>query len=125
MNLTNTFIELDEKEAFNCLKNPSNRAFFLFFYTSQCSQCKIARARLDRLLQKCTFDVDFFTCNLDKAPAIAEYFGIHSVPVCMTYNQKCEQQRVEYGLKSEAVYESMTLGVNTQKGDPQSRLLGF
>ena len=76
-------------------------------------------------MQKGTFDVDFFRCNLDEAPAVAEHFGIRSVPVCMTYNQKGEQQRVEYGLKSEAVYESMVLGVNTQKGDPKSRLLGF
>jgi len=107
------------------LKEPSPRAFFLLFYTTQCSQCKIAHARIERVMQRSKFEVDFFTCNLDVAPKVSEHFGIRSVPVCMTYNQKSEQQRVEYALKSEAVYESMVLGVNTQKGDPKSRLLGF
>jgi len=116
---------LDEAAVLKRLHEPSPRAFFLLFYTTQCSQCKIAHARIERVMQKGTFDVDFFRCNLDEAPAVAEHFGIRSVPVCMTYNQKGEQQRVEYGLKSEAVYESMVLGVNTQKGDPKSRLLGF
>lgn len=116
---------LDEAAVFKRLQEPSSRAFLLLFYTTQCSQCKIAHARLERVMQKGTFDVDFFTCNLDVAPTVAEHFGIRSVPVCMTYNQKGEQQRVEYGLKSEAVYESMVRGVNTQKGDPKSRLLGF
>lgn len=116
---------LDETAVLKCLQEPSPRAFLLLFYTIQCSQCKIAHARLERVMQKETFEVDFFKCNLDEAPAISEYFGIRAVPVCMTYNQKAEQQRVEYGLKSQAVYESMVLGVNTQKGDPKSRLLGF
>lgn len=117
--------DLDEASVFKRLKEPSPRAFFLLLYTTQCTQCKIAHARLERLLEKHTFDVDFFTCNLDVAPKVSEHFGIRSVPVCMTYNPKGEQQRVEYALKSEAVYESMVLGVNTQKGDPKSRLLGF
>jgi len=116
---------LDEVAVFKRLREPSHRAFFLLFYTSQCSQCKIARARIERIMQKGTFEVNFFTCNLDVAPKVSEHFGIRSVPVCMTYNQKGEQQRVEYALKSEAVYESMVLGVNTLKGNPKSRLLGF
>jgi len=116
---------LDEAAVLQRLHEPSPRAFFLLFYTTQCSQCKIAHARLERVTQKSKFEVDFFTCNLDEAPKVSEHFGIRSVPICMTYNQKGEQQRVEYGLKSEAVYESMVLGVNTQKGDPKSRLLGF
>ena len=115
---------LNETTVFKLLKE-SSRAFFLLFYTNQCSQCKIAHTRIERLLEKSTFDVDFFTCNLDEAPKLTEYFGIRSVPVCMTYNHKGEQERVEYGLKSEAVYKSMALGINTQKGDPKSRLLGF
>jgi len=117
--------DLDEAAVFKRLQEPSPRAFFLLFYTTHCTQCKIARARIERVMQKGTFAVDFFTCNLDVAPKVSEYFGIRSVPVCMTYNQKGEQHRVEYALKSEAVYESMVLGVNTQKGDPKSRLLGF
>ncbi|MDD2383824.1 MAG: thioredoxin family protein [Sulfurospirillaceae bacterium] len=116
---------LDEAAIFKHLHEPSPRAFFLLFYTTQCNQCKIAHARLARIIQKNTFEVDFFTCNLDEAPAVAEYFGIRSVPVCMTYDKKGKQQRVEYALKSEAVYESMVLGINTHKGDPKSRLLGF
>ena len=116
---------LEELAVLKYLREPSARAFLLLFYTSQCSLCKIAQARIERVMQKNTFEMDFFKCNLDEAPTLAEHFGIRSVPVCMTYNQKGEQQRVEYGLKSEAVYESMVLGVNTQKGDPKSRLLGF
>ena len=116
---------LDEATVFKRLQEPSPRAFFLLFHTTQCSQCKIAHARIERVMQKDTFDVDFFTCNLDVAPAVAEHFGIRAVPVCMTYDTKGEQQRVEYALKSEAIYESMVLGINTQKGDPKSRLLGF
>jgi thiol-disulfide isomerase/thioredoxin len=116
---------LDEAAVFKRLQEPSPRAFFLLFYTTQCSQCKIAHARLERIMQKGTFEVDFFTCNLDEAPKVSEHFGIRAVPVCMTYDQKGEQHRVEYALKSEAVYESMVLGVNTQKGNPKSRLLGF
>jgi len=116
---------LDEASVLKRLHEPSPRAFFLLFYTTHCTQCKIARARVERVMQKGTFDVDFFRCNLDEAPSVSEHFGIRAVPVCMTYNQKGEQQRVEYALKSEAVYESMVLGVNTQKGDPKSRLLGF
>ena len=117
--------DLDEAAVFKRLREPSPRAFFLLFYTTHCSQCKIARARIERVIQNGTFEVDFFTCNLDIAPKVSEHFGIRSVPVCMTYNEKGEQQRVEYALKSEAVYESMVLGVNTLKGDPKSRLLGF
>ena len=116
---------LDETAIFKRLHEPSPRSFFLLFYTTQCSQCKIAHARIERVMKKETFEVDFFTCNLDVAPKVSEHFGIRSVPVCMTYNQKGEQQRVEYALKSEAVYESMILGVNTQTGNPKSRLLGF
>ena len=116
---------LDEAAVLKRLQEPSPRAFFLLFYTTQCSQCKIAHARIERIMQKNTFEVDFFTCNLDEAPAVAEYFGIRSVPVCMTYDKKGKQQRVEYALKSEAVYESMALSINTQKGDPKLRLLGF
>ncbi|AFL68636.1 thioredoxin family protein [Sulfurospirillum barnesii] len=116
---------LDETAVLKRLQTPSPRAFFLLFYTTQCSQCKIAHARLERVMQKSTFDVDFFTCNLDVAPKVSEHFGIRSVPVCMTFNQKGEQQRVEYALKSEAVYESMVLSINAKKGDPKSRLLGF
>ena len=116
---------LDDAAVFKRLDKPSPRAFFLLFYTTHCTQCKIARARIERVIQNGTFEVDFFTCNLDVSPKISEHFGIRSVPVCMTYNPKGEQQRVEYALKSEAVYESMVLGVNTQKGDPKSRLLGF
>ncbi|ATB69767.1 thioredoxin-like domain containing protein [Sulfurospirillum diekertiae] len=117
--------DLDEAAVFKRLYEPSPRAFFLLFYTTHCSQCKIARARIERVMQNGTFEVDFFTCNLDDAPRVSEHFGIRSVPVCMTYNKKGEQHRVEYALKSEAVYESMVLGVNAQKGDPKSRLLGF
>ena len=117
--------DLDEAAVLKRLHEPSPRAFFLLLYTTQCSQCKIAHSRLERVMQKSTFEVDFFRCNLDVAPKVSEHFGIRSVPVCMTYNQKGEQQRVEYALKSEAVYESMVLGVNTLKGDPKSRLLGF
>lgn len=116
---------LDEAAVLKRLHEPSPRAFFLLFYTTHCSQCKIARARIERVMQNGTFEVDFLTCNLDNAPKVSEHFGIRSVPVCMTYDKKGEQQRVEYALKSEAVYESMVLGVNTQKGDPKSRLLGF
>lgn len=116
---------LDEASVLKRLHEPSPRAFFLLFYTTQCSQCKIAHARVERVMQNGIFEVDFFTCNLDVAPKVSEHYGIRSVPVCMTYNQQGEQQRVEYGLKSEAVYESMVLGVNTQTGDPKSRLLGF
>jgi len=116
---------LDEAAVLKRLHEPSPRAFFLLFYTTQCSQCKIADARVERVMKKENFEVDFFRCNLDEAPTVAEHFGIRSVPVCMTYNQQGEQQRVEYALKSEAVYESMVLSVNTQKGDPKSRLLGF
>ncbi|WP_232294012.1 thioredoxin family protein [Sulfurospirillum arsenophilum] len=116
---------LDEAAVFKRLHEPSPRAFSFLFYTTHCAQCKIAHARVERVMQKSKFEVDFFTCNLDEAPSVAEHFGIRSVPVCMTYNQKGEQQRVEYGLKSETVYESMILSVNTQKGDPKSRLLGF
>lgn len=116
---------LDEAAVFKRLQEPSPRAFFLLFHTTHCTQCKIARARIERVIQNGTFEVDFFTCNLDDAPKVSDHFGIRSVPVCMTYNPKGEQQRVEYALKSEAVYESMVLGVNVQKGDPKSRLLGF
>lgn len=116
---------LDEAAVLKRLNAPSPRAFFLLFYTTKCSQCKIAYARLERVMKKDIFEVDFFKCNLNEAPKVAEYFGIRAVPICMTYDQKGEQQRVEYGLKSEAVYESMVLGANTQKGDPKSRLLGF
>lgn len=116
---------LDEAAVFKHLYEPSPRAFFLLFYTTHCAQCKIAHERIERVIQNGSFEVDFFTCNLDDAPKISEHFGIRSVPVCMTYNPKGEQQRVEYALKSEAVYESMVLGVNTLKGDPKSRLLGF
>lgn len=116
---------LDESAVFKHLAEPSPRAFFLLFYTTHCTQCKIARARIERVIQNGTFEVDFFTCNLDIAPKVSEHFGIRSVPVCITYNQKGEQQRVEYALKSKVVYESMVLGVNSQKGDPKLRLLGF
>lgn len=117
--------DLDEAAVFKRLQATSPRAFFLLFYTTHCSQCKIARTRIERVMQNGTFEVDFLTCNLDVAPKVSEHFGIRSVPVCMTYHPKGEQQRVEYALKSEAVYESMVLGVNAQKGDPKSRLLGF
>jgi len=116
---------LDEDAVFKRLQAPSPHAFFLLLYTTHCTQCKIARARIERVMQEGNFEVDFFTCNLDVTPKISEHFGIRSVPVCMTYNEKGEQQRVEYALKSEAVYESMVLGINTRKGDPKSRLLGF
>ncbi|WP_263832952.1 thioredoxin family protein [Sulfurospirillum oryzae] len=116
---------LDETAVFKRFEKPSSRAFFFLFYTTHCAQCKIANARIERVMQNGTFEVDFFKCNLDEAPKVSEHFGIRSVPVCMTYNQKGEQQRVEYALKSEAVYESMVLSVNTRKGDPKLRLLGF
>lgn len=117
--------DLDEAAVFERLREPSNRAFFLLLYTTHCTQCKVAHARIERVIKNGTFEVDFLACNLDNSPKVREHFGIRSVPVCMTYNTKGEQQRVEYALKSEAVYESMILGVNVQKGDPKSRLLGF
>ncbi|MCD8545150.1 MAG: thioredoxin family protein [Sulfurospirillum cavolei] len=115
---------LNEIELLERLSQP-HRAFLLLLHTAHCSQCKIADARVKRVEQNPVLHVDFLTCNLDEAPRIHELFNIRSVPVCMAYNEKSELHRVEYGLKSEAVYESMALGVNTQKGNPKSRLLGF
>ncbi len=115
---------LDETALFNHLENPT-RAFLLLLHTTHCSQCKIAHARLERVMQNALLEVDFFTCNLDVAPLVAEHFNIRSVPVCLSYDARGEQQRAEHGLKSEAVYESMALGVNVKKGNPKARLLGF
>ncbi len=115
---------LDETALFERLNKPC-RAFLLLLHTTQCTQCKIAYARMERVRQDLSLHVDFLTCNLDEAPRVAEYFGIRTVPVCIAYHANNEQSRAEYGLKSEAVYESMALGVNTQKGNPKARLLGF
>ena len=116
---------LEELAVLKHLQESSSRAFLLLFYTNQCSLCKIAQTRIERVMPKNTFEIDFFKCNLDEAPTLTEHFGIRSVPVCMVYNQKGEQKRVEYGLKSEGVYESMAWEVNPKKGDPKLRLLGF
>ena len=115
---------LNETALLDRLSRP-HRAFILLLHTTHCSQCKIAKARLERVQNTALLEIDFFTCNLDEAPRIHELFNIRSVPVCMAYDAQGEQQRVEYGLKSEAVYESMALGINAQKGNPKARLLGF
>lgn len=60
--------DLNEAAVFKRLKEPSPHAFFLLLYTTQCTQCKIAYARIEHVMQKGTFEVDFFTCNLDIAP---------------------------------------------------------
>ena len=51
---------LDEAAVLKRLHEPSPRAFFLFFYTTHCSQCKIAHARIERVMQNRTFAVGLF-----------------------------------------------------------------
>jgi len=50
---------LDETALFNHLENPT-RAFLLLLHTTHCSQCKIAHARLERVMQNALLEVEFF-----------------------------------------------------------------
>lgn len=75
-------------ENLSTLKNftQKNKVVVVDFYAEWCGPCKIMTPILDELAAEYLNDVLFLKIDVDAAPALAEEFGVMSIPTIKVFN---------------------------------------
>jgi thioredoxin 1 len=82
--MPNQIIELNSEEEFNnLLKQFPDKILVIDFWAEWCAPCKLFASTFLKAHQEYLNDFIFLKINVDDNPAIAQYFGISSIPTTL------------------------------------------
>lgn len=81
-----------------------DKAVLIDFYADWCGPCQMQLPVVDRIADKFSNDVEVLKINVDEHPAIAQQYGVRSIPALfLVQDRNIKDQMVGY--QSEAVLE--------------------
>ena len=97
------------------LKPNDAKPQIVYFWSTQCSQCKIAQTpvieNLALILRKNTFSINKY--NVSESPEMAKSWGVRTVPTTYVVDKEGNVQHVNNGLTSERILVEQIEGLDT------------